>query len=86
MGRLENRLRKLEERDDRVGYTAAMQMLPDEDFEVLLPYLERWEAAGGERVPQPYPTPEEAEVLRKLNRLRLRAIREGWGNSGFRTC
>lgn len=86
MKRLEKRIQKLEEHDCQLGYAAAMQMLPDEDFAVLLPYLERWEAAGGERAPQPHPTPEEAEVLAKLNGLRRRALREGWGDSAYRIC
>src|SRR3712207_7451532 len=43
VGRLEDRLKRLEEHDNRVGYTAAVQMLADEDFAVLLPYLERSE-------------------------------------------
>ena len=84
MGRLEARLRKLEEADDRIGYTVAMQRLDDEDFAVLLAYLERWEAAGGERVPSPPPTPEEAVMLRKLHELRRQAIAEGWGDSPWR--
>lgn len=84
MGRLENRLRELEEHDEEVGYTAALRMLPEADFDVLFPYLERWEAAGGERVPQPHPTTEEARVLAKLNELRRRALREGWGDSAYR--
>ena len=41
MGRLENRVKRLEEQVNRVGYTAALQRLDDEDFGVLLPYLER---------------------------------------------
>jgi hypothetical protein len=84
VGRLENRLRKLQEADDRIGWTGAIQRLDDEDFAVLLPYLERWEAEGGERVPSPYPTPEEAVMLHKLHELRRQAIREGWGNSAYR--
>ena len=84
MGRLEDRLRKLEEADNRVGYTAAMQRLDNEEFGVLFPYLQRWEAAGGERVPAPQPTPEEAVVIRKLHELRRQAIAEGWGDSAWR--
>ena len=86
MGRLENRVKRLEEQVTRGGYTAALQRLDHEDFAVLLPYLERWEAAGGERVPQPRPTPEEARVLAKLNELRRRALQEGWGDSAYRIC
>ncbi len=84
MGRLEARLRKLEEADNRVGYTAAMQRLDAEESAVMLAYLKRWEAAGGERVPSPPPTPEEAVVIRKLHELRRQAIREGWGDSAYR--
>ena len=84
MGRLEARLRKLEEQDNRVGYTAAMQRLDDEESAVFLAYMERWEAEGGERVNSPHPTPEEAIVIRKLHELRRQAIREGWGNSAYR--
>jgi hypothetical protein len=85
VGRLENRLRKLEEADDRIGYTVAMQRLDDKSFAILLPYIKRWEAAGGERVSSPPPTPEEAVVIRKLHELRLQAIAEGWGDSPWRT-
>ena len=84
MGRLEARLRKLEEADDRIGYTAAIQRLDERDLKVLLSYLERWEAAGGERVPSPHPTPEEAVLMRKLHERRRQAIREGWGDSAYR--
>ena len=85
MGRLEARLRKLEEADDRIGYTAAIQRLDDEDFAVFSAYMERWESEGGERVPSPDPTPEEAAMLRRLHDLRHRAIAEGWGDgSGYR--
>jgi hypothetical protein len=85
VGRLEARLRKLEEADARVGFTVAMQRLDDEESAVLLAYLKRWESFGGERVPSPRPTPEEAVVLRKLHDLRRQAIREGWGDSSYRT-
>ncbi len=85
MAGLERRVRKLEEATRRVGYGPALQMLPDEDFAVLWPYLQRWEAAGGERVPQPQPTPEEAIALAKLNQLRQQSIALGWGDSAFRS-
>ena len=84
MGRLEARLRKLEEADDRVGYTAAIQRLDDEDFAVFFAYMERWEAEGGERVDSPDPTPGEAVMLHKLHELRRRAVAEGWGNRAWR--
>jgi hypothetical protein len=84
VGRLENRLRKLEEADDRIGYTAAIQRLDDDEFAVFLAYMERWGAEGGERVDSPHPTPGEAVVLRKLHEHRRQAIREGWGNSVYR--
>ncbi len=51
---------------------------------MLLAYLERWEAEGGERVPSPYPTPEETVMLHKLHELRRQTIREGWGESAYR--
>ena len=86
MRRLEKRIQKLEEHDNRVGYAAAMQMLPEEDLAVFGAYLERWKAAGGANVPSPRPTPEEAEVIAKLKELRRRAIREGWGDSAYRIC
>jgi hypothetical protein len=84
VGRLADRLRKLEEADDNVGWSAAVQRLDDEGGAILLAYMERWEAEGGERVPSPPPTPEEAVVIRKLHEHRRQAIREGWGNSAFR--
>ena len=84
MGRLEARLRRLEEADDRIGYAAAIQRLDEHSFSVLLAYPERWEAEGGERVPSPYPTPEEAVMLHKLHELWRQAIREGWGESAYR--
>jgi hypothetical protein len=84
VGRLENRLKRLEEHDDRVGYAAAVQRLDDEDGAVLYEYMLRWEAEGGERVTSPYPTPREAAMLQRLHELRRQAIREGWGASGYR--
>ena len=84
MGRLEDRLRRLEQVDNRIGYTAAVQRLDDEESAVFLSFMERWGAAGGERVPSPHPTPEEVPVIRKLHELRRQAIREGWGNSAYR--
>jgi hypothetical protein len=84
VGRLENRLRRLEEADDAIGYTAAIQRLDAEDGAVLLAYMERWEAEGGARVPSPYPTPREAAMLHKLHELRRQAIRERWGESAYR--
>ena len=86
MGRLENRLRKLEERDEQVGYAAAVQRLDEEDFAVLRAYVERWKAEGGERVVSPYPPPEEAGMLLRLHEHRRQAIREGWGDSAYRAC
>ena len=85
MGRLENRLRRLEEEADKIGFTAAIQRLDDDEFAVFFAYLERWGAEGGERVSSPPPTPEEAVVLRELHEHRRQAIREGWGDgSGYR--
>ncbi len=51
---------------------------------MLLAYPERWEAEGGERVPSPYPTPEEAVMLHKLHELRWQVICKGWGESAYR--
>ena len=85
MGRLETRLRRLEVQHNQIGYTAAIQRLGAEDFDVFFAYIRRWESEGGERANSPDPTPEEAAMLRRLHDLRHRAIAEGWGDgSGYR--
>ena len=84
MGRLENRLRRLEEEADKIGFPAAIQRLDDDEFPVFFAYMERWEAEGGESTRSPHPTPGEAVVLRKLHEHRRQAVREGWGNSAYR--
>ena len=77
MGRLEKRIRALEERDESTGWDAALYALPDEDKDILVGFGERW-LAGRDDAPRPGPTPEESLVLVKANELRRRALREGW--------
>jgi hypothetical protein len=84
MGRIENRLRKLEEHDARVGYAGAYRMTSNEDMALLGEYAERWLAAQAAGDPQPYPTPEEREAFERLEEHRQRALREGWGDSAYR--
>jgi hypothetical protein len=86
MGRLENRVKRLEEQVNRGGFAAAIQRLDEEDGAVLLAYLERWEAEGGERVESPDPTEREARMLFRLHELRRQAVAEGWGGSAYRAC
>ena len=86
MGRLEKRVRALEERDWRVGFEAALQRLGDEDVRCLAGYGERWLAAERADAPKPpRPTPEEREAYGRLMELRDQAIREGWGSSAWRS-
>ena len=82
--RIEKRLRALEEHDNRVGYAAALQMTTDEDAALLGAYAERWLAAEAAGDPEPCPTPEEREAFGRLEQHRLRALREGWGDSAYR--
>jgi hypothetical protein len=84
MGSLERRLRRLEEHDKRVGDTAAMQRVTVEDAALIGAYAERWLAAEAAREPEPRPTPEEREAFGRLEEHRLRALREGWGDSAYR--
>ena len=86
MGRLENRLRRLEEHDVREGFAAALQMASDEDISLLAGYAERALAADEAGHARPYPTPEEQEAFGRFEDLRRRAVQQGWGASGWRPC
>ena len=78
MGRLEKRIRALEEQDANDGWDAAIHALPAEDKAVLYPFAEAWMAADEAGATHPEPTPEQAEAYRRLEALRRRALRERW--------
>jgi hypothetical protein len=84
VGRLENRVRKLEENVERGGYAAARARATDEDIFALADYAQRAHDAQQAGEPMPIPTPEEAEAARRFEALREEAIREGWGDSAYR--
>ncbi len=72
MGRLENRVRRLEERVERGGFAAALARASDEDLLLLEEYVLRVQGA------------EEAEAAARFEELRAAAIREGWGEDAYR--
>ena len=84
MGRLERRLRKLEENVERGGYAAARARATDEDIFALADYARRAHDAKAAGEPMPVPTPEEAEAAQRFEALREEATREGWGESAYR--
>ena len=84
MGRLENRVQRLEEKVERGGFAAAMSRLDDEDAFLLEGYVLRVVAADGAGAARPKPTPEEKAAWERLQELRAAAIREGWGEDAYR--
>jgi len=61
-------------------------MASDEDIFLVSGYVERALAADEAGTARPRPTPEEQEAFARLEDLRLRALREGWGASSWPPC
>jgi len=76
MGRLEARLRKLEEEDDRTADTAALRRLTDEELHALIACGLRAQEDGFAG-----PTAKEAAAIKRFYELRRQALVEGWGKS-----
>ena len=76
MGRLEARLRKLEEEDEKVGHAAALRRLTDEELHAFIAYGRRALEAGGSFAG---PTAQEADAVRRFHELRRQDLAEGWG-------
>jgi hypothetical protein len=85
VGRLERRVRKLEEVTQRGGDAAAISRLDDEDVFVLADAIRKAQRADEAGRPRPRLTREEAEAQARFEELRADAIREGWGDSAFRS-
>jgi hypothetical protein len=84
VGRLENRVKRLEETVERGGYAAALSRATDADIFALADYARRARRAEEAGEPIPIPTPEEAEAARRFEALREEAMRNGWGESAYR--
>jgi hypothetical protein len=84
VGRLENRVRKLEETVERGGFEAALARASTEDVFLLADFLPRVYDAQQAGEPIPTPTPEEAEAVQRFEELRAAAVREGWGEGRCR--
>ncbi len=84
MGRLENRIRKLEETVERGGFDAALSRATNEDIFALADIARREKEAEEAGEPLPTLTREEAEVVGRFEALREQAIRDGWGESAYR--
>ena len=81
MGRLERRLRQLEERDAQEGVEAAARAATTEDIYLMGAYCDRLVAAEEAGAAPPNPTPEEEEAWERFEDLRRRAVREGWATT-----
>ena len=86
MGRLERRVRKLEETVERGGYAAALSRATDADIFTLADYAQRVHNAEVAGKPLPIFTPEEAEAVQRFEGLRAAAIREGWAEGRYRVA
>ena len=84
MGRLENRVRKLEEKVERGGFEAPLSRLDDEDVFLLADFMQRAYDAQQAGKPTTTLTPEEAEAAARFEELREQAIRDGWGAGRYR--
>ena len=84
MGRLEDRLRRLEETVEAAGWDAAISRLDDKDVFLLADAARRAGQAEEAGEPRPHLTPEEAEAQARLFALREEAIRAGWGTDAYR--
>ena len=86
MGRLENRIRRLEETVSRGGYDAALSQATDKDIFLLADLAQRAHDAEEAGKPVPVLTPEEAEAARRFEALREQAVRDGWNEGCYRIC
>ena len=84
MGRLENRVRKLEETVESGGFAVAVSRLDDEDAFLMEDKMLRVHDADRTGAVRPHPTPEVEAVWERLQELRADAIREGWGDGRYR--
>ena len=85
MGRIENRLKRLEESVERGGFAAALSMASDKDIFLLADYNRRAHDAEAAGKPAPVPTPEEIQAAKSFEELRKQAVRDGWEQGRFRT-
>ena len=76
MAGLEKRLRALEEEDEKVGDTAALRRLTDEELHALIACGLRAQEDGFAG-----PTAKEAAAIKRFYELRRQALVEGWGKS-----
>ncbi len=84
MGRLENRVRKLEETVEAAGWDAAISRLDDKDVFLLADANQKAQAADEAGKPRPRLTPEEAQAQVRLFGLREEVIGFGWNEGRFR--
>ena len=84
MGRLERRVRKLEETVESAGGDAAISRLADKDVFLLADAGRKAQEADEAGKPRPRLTPEEAEAQARFLALREEAIRDGWNDGRFR--
>ena len=84
MGRLERRVRKLEETVESAGGDAAISRLEDEEVFLLVGAIRKAQAADEAGEPRPRLTPEEAAAQARFFALREEAIRDGWNEGRFR--
>ncbi len=84
MGRLERRVRKLEETVESAGGDAAISRLDDKDVFLLADAIQKALQADEAGKPRPHLTREEAEAQARFFALRKEAIRDGWNEGRFR--
>jgi hypothetical protein len=84
VGRLENRVRRLEETVERGGFAAALSRATDADIFTLADYAQRAHDAEEAGEPIPTLTSEEAEAAARFEELREQAIRDGWNEGRYR--
>ncbi len=84
MGRLERRVRKLEETVEAAGGDAAISRLDDKDLFLLADAIRKAQAADEAGKPRPRLTDEEAEAQARFFALREEACRTGWAGGRFR--
>ena len=77
MGRLENRVKRLEETVERGGFAAALSQATDGDIFALAGYVQRVQQADEAGEPTPSPTPDEAAAAQRFEELRAAAVRAG---------
>ncbi len=84
MGRLDRRVKRLEETVERGGFDAALSRASDEDVFLLGDYAQRVQDAERAGEPTLTLTPDEAAAVQWFKELRAAAIREGWGEDAYR--